>query len=82
MALPISVSSSYSLVRRCASWLTDIVFQRQPQLQGQAHHQPRAGRAEHAALRVRKKDDSEIVFARLQADCRQIADFRVGEKSA
>src|SRR5258706_4267920 len=45
----------------------DIVFQRQRDLQREADEQPQVRRAEHAPLRVREKNDPEIVLARLQA---------------
>src|SRR5207237_7951550 len=45
-----------------------IIFKRQPNLQGQTDQEPQIGITEQAPLGVRKKNDAEIVFTRLQAD--------------
>ena len=54
----------------------DVVLEREAELQREADHQARTGGAEGATLGVRKQDDAEIVFARLQIDRRQMLDVR------
>src|ERR1700722_5685201 len=52
-----------------------IVFHREAKLQCQPHHEARAGGPERFALRVRKDNDSECLFAGLEAHGGEIADF-------
>ena len=52
----------------------DIVLQRQRDLQCQPNEQPQIRRAKHAPFRVRKQNDPEVVFPRLQAYRHQVGD--------
>ena len=55
-----------------------IIFDGEAKLQGETDHEAWAGHAEHAerlALRMRKKNHPERVFASLQAHGRQIVDL-------
>ena len=51
-----------------------VVFERQPNLQGQADQQAQVRGSEHVARGIREKDDTEIVLAGLQADSGEVAD--------
>ena len=74
------LGQQFVLFRAAMRIVTDyVVFERKAQLQRQSHHQPRAGRTERPALRMRKQDDAEIVFPSLQIDRGQIADVGFGE---
>ena len=53
-----------------------IVFQRQAQLQRESYHQPRTPTSEHLPLHMRKQNHSKVVLPCLQADRREVADFR------
>jgi hypothetical protein len=58
-----------------------VVIQSQAELQSQSYHQAGTGCAEGFALRVREKNDSECIFAGLQAHGGQVADFCVFERA-
>ena len=68
MACPIWVSSSIFLGAPLGVVHDHVIFQREPDLQCQTNQQLQIRRAEQTALRVRKKDHAEVVFAGLQAD--------------
>src|ERR1022692_4003005 len=57
-----------------------IVFEGEPELQGQSHHKAGTGRTKRFALRMRKNDHAECVFAGLETYCGEVADFRFLER--
>src|SRR5262249_39449418 len=59
-----------------------VIFEREPDLQGQADQQLEIGGAKQVALRMREQDYAEVVFPRLQANRGGVADIAFDQRLA